>query len=597
MSWPLPLWFIPALPLAGFLLLSLLPLSSRAIAWIGTGSVGLAALVSLSEILAPAAVIHQGLDTWMSAASLTIPFGFYCDGLTRTMLGVITGVGFLIHLYSTAYMAGDEGYRRFFAAMNLFVAAMTVLVLADNLVFLYLGWEGVGLCSFLLIGHWYRDPANGRAARKAFIVTRVGDTALVLGLFLLFDRLGSLDIQTLLAGLEPHTGSSWLKVAGLLLLGGALGKSAQFPLQVWLPDAMAGPTPVSALIHAATMVTAGVYLLARLHPLYDLVPDIRLLVAVVGGVTLLLAGCSALVQSDLKRALAWSTISQIGYMFLGLGVGAWQTSVFHLMTHAFFKALLFLSAGVVIMALHHQQDLEAMGGLRRRLPGVFWCFLIGVTALAALPPAAGFFSKEAILDRAYEVSPGLWLLGIGGALLTSLYGFRLVLRVFFGPEKTYPDGQRPSGVMMMVLVLLSGLSLVGGLFPPLALAEVSTPRMISLAGPGVSLLGLGVAGWLWYLRPQILHGWRRWPLMVVLNRFWLDGWGFDSLYHGLFVQPYQTLSRINRADFLNLPFDGLVGFNRTLHAALLPTQNGRLRWYATGMGLGVAVLIAWGLCA
>ncbi len=598
MNWPLPLWYIPALPLAGFLVLSLLPLAPRSVAWIGAGSVGLALVAALGNILAPEPVIGQSLGTWMSAAGLNIPFGFYCDGLTRTMLGVITGVGLLIHLYSTAYMAGDEGYRRFFAAMNLFVAAMTVLVLADNLVFLYLGWEGVGLCSYLLIGHWYRDPDNGRAARKAFIVTRAGDTALALGLFLLFSRLGTLDIQALLSGLGPHAGAAWLSVAAVLLLGGAVGKSAQLPLQVWLPDAMAGPTPVSALIHAATMVTAGVYLIARLHPLYDLLPDVRFLVGAIGAATLLLAGCSALVQRDLKRALAWSTISQIGYMFLGLGVGAWRASVFHLMTHAFFKALLFLSAGVVIMALHHRQDLDAMGGLRRRMPLVFWCFLIGVTALAALPPAAGFFSKEAILERAYGVSPVLWLLGIVGALITALYGFRLVLRVFFGPERTSPNGQRSPRIMMMVLIILSGLSLVGGLVPPLSLtAEVPVPRLISLAGPGVSLLGLGMAWWLWYLRPQILHRWSRWPVVAAISRFWFEGWGFDSLYHLIFVQPYQILSRIDRRDVLNVPFDALVRCNRALHAVLLPTQSGRLRGYVMGMGLGAVIFIAWGLCA
>ncbi len=595
MNWPFPLWYIPALPLAGFLVLSLLPVTSRVVAWVGAGSVGLAFVAALGNILAPQPVIVQSLGTWMSAAGLDIPFGFYCDDLTRTMLGVITGVGFLIHLYSTAYMAGDEGYRRFFAAMNLFVAAMTVLVLADNLVFLYLGWEGVGLCSYLLIGHWYRDPENGRAARKAFIVTRAGDTALALGLFLLFSRLGTLDIQTLLAGLGPHAGASWLALAALLLLGGAVGKSAQLPLQVWLPDAMAGPTPVSALIHAATMVTAGVYLIARLHPLYDQVPDIRFLVAVIGAATLLLAGCSALVQRDLKRALAYSTISQIGYMFLGLGVGAWRASVFHLMAHAFFKALLFLAAGVVIMALHHQQDLDAMGGLRRRLPLAFWSFLIGVTALAALPPAAGFFSKEAILERAYGVSPGLWLVGIVGAWVTALYGFRLVFRVFFGPERTTPGGPRPAPVLTLVLVVLSALSLAGGLAPPLPLAEISLPLVISLAGPAVSLVGLGLAWWLWYLRPQTLQRWRRLPLFTAIDRFWLEGWGFDGLYRWSVVQPYLFFTRINRRDGLNAPFDGLVQLNRTVHVLLLPTQNGRVRWYAMGMGLGAAVFIAWGL--
>ena len=300
------------------------------------------------------------------------------------MILVITFVGFLIHLYSAEYMREDEGYSRFFAYMDLFVGSMLILVLADNLLLLYLGWEGVGLCSYLLIGFWYKDPENGLAGRKAFIVTRVGDVALAAGIFLVYTHFRTLQIQELMQqiSIQWKTGSVLATAAALLFLGGALGKSAQVPLQTWLPDAMAGPTPVSALIHAATMVTAGVYLIARMNVLFSMSPLSMTAVAVIGAVTLLLAGCSALVQRDIKRVLAYSTISQIGYMFLALGVGAWSAAIFHFMVHAFFKALLFLGAGVVIAGLEHERDIFRMGGLRRQLPFVFWTFLAGAASLS-----------------------------------------------------------------------------------------------------------------------------------------------------------------------------------------------------------------------
>ncbi|MGV3639183.1 MAG: NADH-quinone oxidoreductase subunit L, partial [Adhaeribacter sp.] len=387
------LWLIPALPFASALVLTLTGsrLPHRLVAVLGAGSIIGAALVTLllglDFLRARPPYLHQVLWTWLDVGGLQPQVAFHLDALSLVFIFVITFVGALIHLYATAYMAGEEGYARFFASMNLFVASMLVLVLADNLVLLYLGWEGVGLCSYLLIGFWYREPANGYAARKAFLMTRVGDTALAIGLFLLFQTFGTLQIQDLAAAAPERwaVGAPAATLVAFLLLGGAVGKSGQLPLQTWLPDAMAGPTPVSALIHAATMVTAGVYLIARLHVVFELAPTAQLAVAIIGAATLLLAGCTALTQSDLKRVLAYSTISQIGYMFLALGVGAWTAGIFHFMIHAFFKALLFLCAGAIILALHHEQNMFRMGGLRTRMPLVFWTFLIGAASLASLP--------------------------------------------------------------------------------------------------------------------------------------------------------------------------------------------------------------------
>src|ERR1043166_3070145 len=469
------LWLIPALPFAGYVVLALAGarLSRTIVASVGVGSVGLSTALALatgfSFITSPQSnhVYSQTLWTWISVGNFTPTIAFYLDPLSLVMTLVVTFVSFFIHLYSSEFMIGDEGYSRFFAYMNLFVGSMLTLVLADNLLLLYLGWEGVGLCSYLLIGFWDQDPSNGRAARKAFIVTRVGDTAFAIGLFLLFTHLGTLQIQEVMqrAAQQWPMSSPLAVAAAALLLGGAVGKSAQLPLQTWLPDAMAGPTPVSALIHAATMVTAGVYLIARVHILFSLAPLVQLLVAVIGAATLLLAGFSALVQRDIKRVLAYSTISQIGYMFLALGVGAWSAAIFHLMTHAFFKALLFLAAGVVILAMHEEHDMLKMGGLRRRLPLTFWTFLIGAASLSALPlVTAGFYSKDLILWGAWSSPSGstwLWVGGLVGALLTSLYTFRMVFLTFFGEvnhEVSYASDIR----LRLPLIVLAVLSVVGG---------------------------------------------------------------------------------------------------------------------------------------
>ncbi len=457
------LWLIPTLPLLGFLLLTLAPLTigtlpRKLTGLIGAGSIGLAALVTLlvgQDFLASGqSSFNQVLWQWFSTGDLHINFGLQLDALSLVMLSVITGIGFLIHVYSTGFMFDDPSFGRFMAYMNLFVAAMVMLVLADNLALLFLGWEGVGLCSYLLIGFWYTDPHNGYCARKAFVVTRVGDTAMAIGLFLLFREIGTLDIGEIItiSSSQWSTGDSTVTLIAFLLLGGAVGKSAQLPLQTWLPDAMAGPTPISALIHAATMVTAGVYLIARTHPLFILAPDALMAVAFVGAATLLVAGFTALTQTDIKRILAYSTVSQIGYMFLALGVGAWSGAIFHLMTHAFFKALLFLGAGTIILSLHHEHNIFKMGGMRKRLPLAFLCFMVGSAALVALPLTSGYYSKHDIMLYAWAMpntGPWLWGLALIGALLTAIYTFRLVFVVFFGPESSHhPDATEVKGLSM-----------------------------------------------------------------------------------------------------------------------------------------------------
>src|SRR5437868_2508871 len=464
------LWLIPAFPFASAAVLALFGsrIPRRMAAWLGTASIGLSTFVA---ILAAAQFLNsprnggafvEHLWTWMNVAGFQPEVGFYFDPVAIVMVLVITFVGFLIHLYSVEYMRDDEGLSRFFAYMNLFVASMLMLVLANNLLLLYLGWEGVGLCSFLLIGFWYKEPANVRAANKAFLVTRVGDTAMAVGLFLLATQLRTLDIQEVMrrATAQWPVGSGIAIAAAALLLGGAVGKSAQLPLQVWLPDAMAGPTPTSALIHAATMVTAGVYLIARTHVLYTLSPTGQSAVAAVGIATLLLAGFSAMTQHDIKRILAYSTVSQIGYMFLALGVGAWGAAIFHFMTHAFFKALLFLGAGIIIESLHHEHSVFKMGGLRKELPVIFWTFIIGGCSLAGLPLiTAGFYSKGLIIWGARVSDKGsatLWLLAVFGVLLTSIYTFRLIFLVFFGEPKTHVS-KKPGLAMTVPCVILATL--------------------------------------------------------------------------------------------------------------------------------------------
>ena len=605
------LWLVPALPLVGFLALFITEgrLPDRAVAAIGAGSVGLAALVALlvgaAFLGGDQASFSLPLWTWMAVGDFRPGIVLYLDALSLVMMGVITGVGFLIHVYATGYMWRDheepQGYGRFFAYMNLFVFAMLMLVLGDNLLVLFLGWEGVGLCSYLLIGFYHRDAANGLAARKAFVVTRVGDTAFALGLFLLFRELGSLRIQEALAARDALTPGMATAIC-LLLLGGAAGKSAQIPLQTWLPDAMAGPTPVSALIHAATMVTAGVYLIARMQGLYLDSETARLAVAVVGLATLLISSFTALTQRDIKRILAYSTMSQIGYMFMALGVGAWSAAVFHLMTHAFFKALLFLAAGSVILALHHEQDIFKMGGLRAKLPLPFWSMAIGSGALVALPlVTSGFFSKDAILLTAYETSP--WPFWAGGALaagVTALYATRMMIVVFFGEAraaeaKAPKDESRAN--MQAPLVALCALSIGGGwlgigVLDELlgGIAELSHFSPQALATMAAPLLGI-LLGWLIFGGRVDPSGLLESKPGATVRRFLDGGWGFDWLYERVFVRPFVRIAEANRGDVVDAIYNFSKSIVRALHHVGALTQTGRLRWYAANMAIGLILVL------
>jgi NADH-quinone oxidoreductase subunit L len=613
------LWLIPALPFASALVLMLIGsrLSKRLAAVLGVGSIGLSAVITIMVAagfftLPPLGNSYsQQLWTWIDVAGFRPQIGLYLDSLSLVMLLVVTFVGFLIHVYSAEFMVEDDGHNRFFAYMNLFVASMLTLLLGDNLLLLYLGWEGVGLCSYLLIGFWYRDPANGRAAQKAFILTRVGDTALSIGLYLLFTHLGTLQIQDLMqrASTQWLSGSFYAVLAAFLLLGGALGKSAQLPLQVWLPDAMAGPTPVSALLHAATMVTAGVYLIARTHVLFSLAPSAQLAVAIVGACTLLLAGFSALTQHDIKRILAYSTVSQIGYMFLALGVGAWQAAMFHFVTHAFFKALLFLGAGVIINAVDEEHSIFRMGGLRKELPITFWTVLIAGCSLAGLPfLTAGFFSKDLIIWDAWSAEyghPAFWIAGIIGALLTALYTFRMIFRVFFGPLGI-PVTKRPGYRMTVPLVVLAFLSLVGGYLkePLLGFLHSALPSTIEAHAGALTEIGSeAVAGLIFLIGlyfAYLFHLQKRNladvlisnPIGRMLHEWWFADWGFDWIYDKVFVQPFIWVSEVNKSDFVDAFYTGVAWLTQWFYKGLSRTETGRVRWYAAGMAAGSVLFLA-----
>ncbi|MBS9404668.1 NADH-quinone oxidoreductase subunit L [Halomonas sp. TRM85114] len=610
MSWLLPLTFL--LPLGGMLALVLWrgDPGRRLCVAIGVGSAGGAALVTafiVTQFLATPEPHTVTLWTWIAVGNFRPTIGLALDGLSLTLLGVITGVGFLIHLFAAWYMHDEPGVRRFYAYLNLFVASMVLLVLGDNLLLLFLGWEGVGLCSYLLIGHYHQVEANGRAAFKAFIVTRTGDVFLAIGLFLLFHQLGTLNIALALERVPAlwAEGDPMVELAALLLLAGALGKSAQLPLHTWLADAMAGPTPVSALIHAATMVTAGVYLIARMHEVFLLAPGVLYLTGVIGALTLLSAGCAALAQTDIKRVLAYSTMSQIGYMFLALGVGAFEAAVVHLMTHAFFKALLFLSAGAVIVGCHHEQDMRRLGGLWRRLPLAYAGFIAGGAALVALPlVSAGFYSKDEILWRAL-VSGQVELLAAGllGTFLTSLYTLRLIVHTFHGEPRSENARQARPGhgwahaVPLILLVLLSTFfgawvePPLAGVFPEPDEGSSLGHTLLEVGAISIVLSGLALGGWLLWRRGNWLEGPSAQGPGAALWRLWYHDWGSDALYDRLLVQPYRQLVGWLRDDAIDSLVTGVARLAWWSHLGLARTQTGQLRLYLVILSLGVVLIL------
>ena len=617
-SVPLPyLRFIILLPLLGvvFHVFYGARAGRGAVNAIGPGVVLAAFLLAVAAFfqLPDGGALVDRMFPWITAGELHVDFALRVDALSAIMILVITGVGFLIHVYSVGYMAEDADVARYFAYLNLFTAAMLVLVMAENLLLLFVGWEGVGLCSYLLIGFWYTDDEKASAGKKAFIVNRIGDAGFLLGLFVLFWGLGAHGVWTL-SFTDIQANASVLSVGTVtavcvLLFIGATGKSAQIPLYVWLPDAMAGPTPVSALIHAATMVTAGIYLIARLHFLYAVSPAALALVAYIGAGTALFAATIALVQTDIKKVLAYSTVSQLGYMFLGLGVGAYGAAVFHLMTHAFFKALLFLGAGSVIHGMSDEQDITKMGGLRHTMPTTYWTFAVGCLAIAGVPLLSGFFSKDLILEEAYAAphgSVGLWLIGTLGAGLTAFYMFRLLFVTFWGETRAEPEvadhiHESPS-VMTGPLIVLAVLSVIGGYFSvPHFLEAVFAhhpahvsfvirylPTLVGLAGIGLAyVLYVREPGRAERLGQQLaaLHG-------LLLNKYYID-----EIYQAVFVRPVLNASQWLWQVWDTQVIDRLVnGTAQTADAsgsALRLWQTGNVQTYALSFLAGAMLILGY----
>ena len=608
-------------PLIGFVLLAAgrnkLPENVAAI--IGVGAVGLSALVALIaglDFVNNGKVTYvQHLWTWFNVGNLSPGISLHLDGLSLLMMGMVTGVGFLIHIFASWYMRGEEDFARFFSYFNLFVASMLLLVLGDNLALLFLGWEGVGLCSYLLIGYYYQNPANGFAAIKAFTVTRVGDVFLLIALFLIYQQFGTLNIAEVVAAAPTvMTQSSSLTIwTALMLFLGAAGKSAQIPLQTWLADAMAGPTPVSALIHAATMVTAGVYLCCRMYTVFEMAPEVMMFISITGAVTLLVAGFAALVQTDIKRILAYSTMSQLGYMFMAVGAEAYQAGLFHMLTHAFFKALLFLSSGAVILAYHHEQNIFKMGGLFYKNKFLFACFAIGGGALAAIPfITVGFFSKDAILGAVWvqgesiAVYNSLYWAGVAGAFLTSIYTFRLIWVVFFGKENT-PYHAIKGITFWGPLAILAVLSTFVGAalkapvesilnaakIPAFVIPEALEHGMHSAeyTAVGIALVGLVIGVVLFAFAYSAVKGFAKTSLGAGLANICRNALGFDALYDIVFVKPYLLIAKIlgrNPIDRLWLVLPALV---KGGHSFTSSRQTGSLRDYASSMALGIFVLL------
>jgi len=636
------LWLIPALPLAGFVINGLFGsrLSNPVVAAIACLGPFVAFLLSSWALYE---VHHGGVPAhawwvWMSTGDLRVNFGLHVDALTAVMLMNVTGVGTAIHLYSYGYMHEDESFARFMAYLNLFLAAMLILIMGDSLPLLFVGWEGVGLCSYLLIGFWYKDFANVDAGRKAFVVNRIGDFSFLVGMFTMFTLTGSLefsDMETALAALDPTlqivTGpfAGWtvgqvMTLAALALFGGATGKSAQIPLYTWLPDAMAGPTPVSALIHAATMVTAGIYVLGRMDFLFANLPDVTVIIALVAASTALLSGIIAVAQNDIKKVLAYSTVSQLGFMFAGMATTIWFTGLFHVITHAFFKALLFLGAGAVIHALHGEQDIRKMGGLWHDLRGVAVMFIIGSLALAGVPPFAGFWSKDEILGGVHlHMSHeggwwiAVWWMLVISALLTAFYTTRLVILTFFGkPADHHRHLHHPHWTMTSVLGFLTVLSLFGGaLSGPIehlthgvwveseflhhvSHEDIHHSHQIAMAfSVGAVLLGIGAGVVLYGVRKEIVPGLVAGPLAGV-HRLVVDKFRIDELYDAVFVRPTAALARalfgtVDRAIIDGGMVEGSGKLVVEASAAVRQTQMGAVSVAAAATLVGAVAVLLW----
>jgi NADH-quinone oxidoreductase subunit L len=625
-------WLIPLFPGASALVLAVFGkrLPKRYVSWQACLSVLASFLLSLISFFGLLRVAAENLPvvktlfSWVQAGSFRADLSFQLDPLSSIMTLVVTGVGFIIHVYSVGYMAQDKGYKRYFTYLNLFTFAMLILVMGANLVLMFVGWEGVGLCSYLLIGFWFEKHAAANAGKKAFIVNRIGDAAFILGIFFIFLIVGSGDFRAVNGAIQGGAFTQGMAtLVALLLFAGATGKSAQIPLYVWLPDAMEGPTPVSALIHAATMVTAGVYMVARMNWLFTLSGTAGQVVGLIGGLTAIFAATMALTQNDIKRVLAYSTISQIGYMFIGCGVGAYSAGIFHLYTHAFFKSLLFLAAGSVMHALSGELDMRKMGGLRKHLPLTCPTFLIGAVAIAGVPFLSGFFSKDAILTQAFAQGRYfLWALGLMGAVLTAFYMFRLVFLIFFGEERLDPHVREhlheSPKVMTVPLVILAFFSVVAGYVGlPAVLGEkanlfgrflapvihsgpeshlgVGAEWLLILASVAVALCGIYIA-YVFYLKsPRTPHRIvARFPSVYKLlyHKYYVD-----EIYNAAFVKPLVNGSQAVYDNFDLKVIDGTI--NGTAAAtglaskALSFIQSGLVKDYALVILLGVVIFLGY----
>lgn len=616
-------YLVPLFPLIGFLIngLGRKQLSKSLSGMIGSGMVLASFIVSaliFKETVPESDPVTVRLFEFINVAGLNIPFEFLVDRLSALFLMIITGVGFLIHLYSTSYMHEEEPHHfaRYFSYLNLFVFSMLLLVLGANYLIMFIGWEGVGLCSYLLIGYWFKNKEYGNAARKAFVMNRIGDLGFLLGLFFIIQQFGSLTYGDVFSqAAQMNSGATILTIITLLLFVGATGKSAQIPLYTWLPDAMAGPTPVSALIHAATMVTAGIYMIARSNILYTLAPVSQTVVAVIGLATAILAATIAIKQNDIKKVLAYSTVSQLGYMFLGLGVGAYTGAVFHVMTHAFFKALLFLGAGSVIHAMHHEQDIRKMGGLAKKLPITHITFLIGCIAIAGIPPFSGFFSKDEILIGAYAHNPVLYWIGLGGALMTAFYMFRLYAMTFRGSfrgthEQEHHLHESP-WQMTLPLIVLAFLAAVAGFIgiPELFahdahklehyLAPVFAESTKRAAAHAIShtqeyiLLAVSIS----LILIAIIYAWSRYSKKpetadaTGLGKTLANKWYVDELYDAIISKPLNGFGVFANKFIEKSGIDGLVnGVGKSVHwgsRQLRLLQSGQVGAYVLWMVLGI----------